>query len=49
MPTDQSDLADALVLALHLWGRKRVCHADKLMSAIVGRRVVEHLEREGLS
>jgi len=41
------DLADALALALRFEGRKRVHNADELMSAIVAKRLVEHLKRSG--
>ena len=41
------DLADALAFALRFEGRKRVHNADELMSAIVAKRLVEHLERSG--
>jgi len=33
--------------SLRFQGRKRVHNADKLMSAIVAKRLVEHLERSG--
>ena len=41
------DLADALAFTLRFQGRKRVHNADELMSAIVAKRLVEHLERSG--
>jgi hypothetical protein len=41
------DVADALAFALRFQGRKRVHNADELMSAIVAKRLVEHLERSG--
>ncbi|HSY95210.1 MAG TPA: hypothetical protein VK793_06305 [Steroidobacteraceae bacterium] len=41
------DLADALAFVLRFQGRKRVHNADELMSAIVAKRLVEHLERSG--
>ena len=47
MPADPRDLADALAFALRFQGRKRVHSADELMSAIVAKRLVEHLERSG--
>jgi len=47
MPATPHDLADALALALRFSGRKRVRNADELMSAIVAKRLVEHLERAG--
>jgi hypothetical protein len=31
------------------WGRKRVHNADEIMSEIVAKRLVEHLEREASS
>ena len=41
------DVADALAFALRFQGRKHVHNADELMSAIVAKRLVEHLERSG--
>ena len=41
------DVVDALAFALRFQGRKRVHNADELMSAIVAKRLVEHLERSG--
>jgi hypothetical protein len=41
------DVADALAFALRFQSRKRVHNADELMSAIVAKRLVEHLERSG--
>jgi hypothetical protein len=46
-PADPSDLARALAFALRFEGRKRVHNADELMSSIVAKRLVEHLERSG--
>jgi hypothetical protein len=46
-PADPGDLAAALAFALRFPGRKRVHSADDLISAIVARRLVEHLERSG--
>ena len=46
-PADPSDLAAALAFALRFAGRKRVHNADELMSEIVAKRLVEHLERSG--
>lgn len=46
-PASPEDLADALAFALRFEGRKRVHNGDELMSAIVARRLVEHLERCG--
>jgi hypothetical protein len=44
-PADPSDLAAALAFALRYQGRKRVHNADEIMAEIVGRRLVQHLER----
>ncbi len=46
-PAAAEDVADALAFALRFSGRKRVHNADELMSAIVAKRLVEHLERSG--
>jgi hypothetical protein len=46
-PATPEDLADALAFALRFEGRKRVHNADEMMSAIVARRLVNHLERAG--
>jgi hypothetical protein len=46
-PATAEDVADALAYALRFQGRKRVHNADELMSAIVAKRLVEHLERSG--
>ena len=46
-PADPGDLAAALAFALLFQGRKRVRKTDELMSAIVAKRLVEHLERAG--
>ena len=46
-PADPSDLADALAFALRYQGRKRVHNADEIMSEIVAKRLVAHLERSG--
>ncbi len=46
-PATAEDVADALAFALRFSGRKRVHNADELMSAIVAKRLVEHLERSG--
>ena len=46
-PATPEDLADALAFALRFNGRKRVHSADEIMSAIVAKRLVEHLERSG--
>ena len=47
MPANPEDLADALAFALRHSGRRRVHYADELMSAIVARRLVDHIERAG--
>jgi hypothetical protein len=46
-PADPRDLADALAFALRNSGRKRVHDAAEMMTGIVAKRVVEHLERSG--
>jgi hypothetical protein len=46
-PATPEDLADAIAFALRFNGRKRVHNADELMSSIVAKRLVEHLERSG--
>ena len=46
-PATPEDVADALAFALRFQGRKRIHDADELMSAIVAKRLVEHLERSG--
>ena len=46
-PATSEDVADALAFALRFQGRKRVHNADEIMSAIVAKRLVEHLERSG--
>ena len=46
-PADPSDLAAVLAHALRYQGGKRVHNADELMSEIVAKRLVEHLERAG--
>ena len=46
-PAAAADVADALAFALRFQGRKRVHNADELMSEIVAKRLVEHLERSG--
>jgi hypothetical protein len=49
-PTDRRRRsADILDLALRFQGRKRVHNVDVLMSAIVAKRPVEHLERSGFT
>ena len=47
MPADPADLAGALAYALRYKGSKRVHNADEIMSEIVAKRLVEHLERAG--
>ena len=44
-PATFEDVADAVAFALRFQGRERVHNTDELMSAIVGERLVEHLER----
>ena len=46
-PATAEDVAVALAFALRFQGRKCVHNADELMSVIVARRLVEHLERLG--
>ncbi len=46
-PADPGDLLAALAFALLFQGRKRVRKTDELLSAIVAKRLVEHLERSG--
>jgi hypothetical protein len=46
-PATPEDLGDALAFALRFHGRKRVYNADEIMSEIVARRLIEHLERDG--
>ena len=48
-PSDRFTPADpgALAFALLFQGRKRVRKTDELLSAIVAKRLVEHLERSG--
>jgi hypothetical protein len=46
-PADPGDLAAALAFALRFEGRKRTHNADELMSEIVAKRLVEHLQRAG--
>lgn len=46
-PADPHDLAAALAFALRFQDRKRVHNADEIMSEIVAKRLVEHLERAG--
>jgi hypothetical protein len=46
-PADPGDLAAAIAFALRFEGRKRVHNANEIMSEIVAKRLVEHLERSG--
>jgi hypothetical protein len=46
-PASPDDIAATLAFALRFQGRKRVHNADELMSEIVAKRLVEHLERSG--
>ena len=48
-PAKAEDVADAIAFDLRFQGRKRVHNADELMSAIVAKRLVEHLERSGFA
>jgi hypothetical protein len=48
-PVSPEDLAHALAFALRFQGRKRVHNADEIMSEIVAKRLVEHLERSGFA
>jgi hypothetical protein len=41
------DLAAATAFALRYAGRRRVHNADEIMSEIVAKRLVEHLQRSG--
>jgi hypothetical protein len=46
-PASPEDLASALAFALRYQGRKRIHNADEIMAAIVAKRLVDHLERDG--
>ena len=46
-PASAEDLAEALAFALRFQGGKRVHNADELISEIVAKRLVEHLQRAG--
>jgi hypothetical protein len=46
-PASPEDLAAALAFALRYEGRKRVHNADEVLSEIVAKRLVRHLERAG--
>ncbi len=46
-PAPAEDVADALAFALRFVRRKRVHNAEEIMSEIVAKRLVEHLERAG--
>jgi hypothetical protein len=46
-PASPEDIADTLAFALRYSGRKRTHNADELMSEIVAKRLVEHLQRSG--
>ena len=41
------EIADAIAFALRYSGRKRVHDASEMMSLIVAKRLVAHLERSG--
>jgi hypothetical protein len=43
-PATSDEIADALSFALRYQGRKRVHHADDMMSRITAGRLVQHLE-----
>jgi hypothetical protein len=47
VPADPNDVAAALAFALRNGGRRRVRAADAIMSEIVAKRLVEHLQRAG--
>ena len=47
MAIANSPSKSALAFALRFHCRKRVYNADEIMSEIVARRLVEHLERDG--
>ena len=47
LPAAPQDIADALAFALRYSGRKRVHDSAEIMSAIVAKRLVEHLDRCG--
>jgi len=46
-PASPEDLADALAFALRYSGRKRVHDSAEMMSKIVAKRLVEHMENSG--
>ena len=46
-PASPDDIAETLAFALRFQGRKRVHNADEIMSEILAKRLVEHLERSG--
>jgi hypothetical protein len=46
-PASPDDIAATLAFALRFQGRKRVHNADEIMSEILAKRLVEHLERSG--
>src|SRR5271157_2754843 len=48
MPAPAEDVADALAFVLRFDRRKRVHNADEIMSEIVAKRLVEHLEARRL-
>jgi hypothetical protein len=47
LPAKAEDIADALAFALRYSGRKRVHDSAEIMSSIVAKRLVAHLERCG--
>ena len=48
-PASPDDLADALAFALRFEGRKQKHDAAEMMSTIVAREIVDHLERAGFN
>ena len=47
-PAKPDDIAEAIAFALRYSGRKRVNDAGEMMATIVAKRLVEHLEADGL-
>jgi hypothetical protein len=48
-PATRDELPQSLSFALRFNGRKRVYDADELMAQIMAERLVEYLERAGMS
>jgi hypothetical protein len=46
-PASPDDLANALAFALRFEGRRRKNGADEMLTKIVAKRLVDHLERAG--